>query len=188
MAPILQDDDTGGDKISDLDRLHLTLDSLHVARFHATPRVKPQSLGLHVSGVALIATYIYGGVHNVTGKFILACLTHDQEELLSGDIPFTAKRDFPALQRVVQQMEAAYNQAFLVRGLELTEAEHLILKAADMLEGMFYTSTYEHGDRVFLNWRRSMEQLTTSQLFQHLLAPAEQQRILEMFNSFNKPE
>ncbi len=180
--------DTGGDEVTDLERLRLTLESTLVRRFHAAPSVKPQPVGQHCVGVAFIATYIYGGQDHVPKEVLLACLAHDQEEILTGDIPFHAKRDFPKMRELCSEMETIYNQSFLVRGLQLTPLQCFIVKLADQLEGMFWTTFYENGHMIFRAWEQSMQGLLKSDFYQRELSAGEKSRVEDLFNQLTNPE
>lgn len=139
------------------DRLAFSLESLLVQRFHATPSIiSKQTVGLHSIGVMHIAAFICGGTANMSKELIVACLCHDQSELMTGDIPFTMKRDFPEIREVLNTAEGAYADAFLIQEPELSAEEKRILKFADQLEGMWWTLLHEPSRTVFGVWQASV--------------------------------
>lgn len=162
LNPINQED-TGGDNVTDIERLQVTLESSRVRRFHATPSVDIQTIAQHVSGVCYILVYLYGGQEKVPAHMLLAALSHDQEELFTGDIPFHAKRDAPAMRTLCSELEELYNPCFLIRGLQLTERECFMLKLADQLEGLFWTAFHERGSNIHYAWQASLDQLVLHQ-------------------------
>ena len=181
-------EDNGGDEVSDLERLRLTLESTLVRRFHAAPSVRPQTVGQHCAGVAFIATYIYGGQDHVPKEVLLACLSHDQEEIFTGDIPFHTKRDFPKMRQLCYEMESVYNQSFMIRGLTLTPLQSFILKLADQFEGMFWTSFHENGRMIFNAWEQSVRYLLDGAFFERELSQSEKHRVRELFDRLTNPE
>lgn len=162
-------------------RLRTTLDSMSVQRFHACPSVPhKQTIGQHVSSMMTIAIYIVGGAEHISKNLMLAILIHDQSELLTGDIPFTAKRDSAALKDSLENLEEQYAEAFQTQPVELTPLEQEVLKAADMLEGLHWTSLHERGSLVNGVWEGAVEHLLVH--CEHLNTP-ERNRIADFLST-----
>lgn len=68
------------------------LDSGNVVRFHAVPGVGKQKNSEHQWGVALLVAAIKP---DCSKELLLAALTHDSAEIVTGDIPFTFKKIRP---------------------------------------------------------------------------------------------
>lgn len=121
------------------------LQSGEVERFHAVPSIPAQTVAAHSWGVAIIAMQIYGTETAVALRpLIEACLLHDTGELITGDIPFTAKRGvFADIREQLDAAEAKAMEENLWPMPRLELGEQTILKLADMLEGLRYATLYE---------------------------------------------
>lgn len=69
-------------------------------------------------------------------NLLFAALIHDTGEQYTGDIPYPLKKQHPALDSYVKNAEASF-MLYNGIGVELTEDERQILKAADMLDLVF---------------------------------------------------
>jgi 5'-deoxynucleotidase YfbR-like HD superfamily hydrolase len=119
------------------------LESGEVDRFHAVPAIPAQSTSQHAWGVAIIVAHICGG-HFTTTNLALAILLHDTGELITGDLPFTAKRGcFSHLKAALDAAEAQAMADHLWPMPELTDREENLLKLGDMLEGMRWADIHE---------------------------------------------
>lgn len=107
-----------------------------VKRWHTTD-LPAQTVGHHAWGVALIVARIYPRPHEVPSKLLLAALTHDCAEHVSGDIPSPARKLHPELNMVIAGIERRYRNEADIE-FELTDREKAILKWADTLECCLY--------------------------------------------------
>lgn len=109
----------------------LALNGFGVRRFHTIPHVVTQeTVGHHTAGVMAIIFCLYD--QDPPLRLVRAALYHDVSEWVTGDIPATAKWDFPALK---EASERAEEEVMGAAGLELVldlEEAH-VLKFADML-------------------------------------------------------
>lgn len=130
-----------------IERLHHTLQSGKVLRYHAAPSVTPQSLAHHQWGVAALVMELTN--FNCSAMLLAEALLHDTGELTTGDIPYTLKRDNPSLKALVKDLEFAARRDFtLCAPLRLTEQEHAVLKMADTLEGLLWCCENEKPPQV----------------------------------------
>lgn len=137
----------------ELNKLLTTLESMDVIRFHACPTITfKQTVGQHVSSMATIAIYLAGGIDKVTKDLLVAILTHDQEELFTGDVPASAKWDSSQLADALTKLEQKYRWEFLIHEAPMDEHDTQLFKLADMLDGMHWTSMHERGHRIQAKW------------------------------------
>lgn len=130
------------------------LNSGNVVRFHNHVGIDKQKISEHQWGVALVAQFIDP---NCSKDLILACITHDAAEYYMGDIPANVKWDNPKVKTVFEEIETKWEKKNGVY-FELSPNESVILKMADMLEGMHYCIKQVrrgHRDaiRPFRKWR-----------------------------------
>lgn len=126
-------------------RIRKLLESGEVTRFHAVPAIRAQTVAAHSWGVGLIIAEICQGAPTVV--LLMAGLLHDTGELITGDIPFTAKRGcFAPLRAQMDAAETAAMAEFLWPLPTLDAREETILKLADMLEGLRYATLNEIGE------------------------------------------
>lgn len=69
-------------------------------------------------------------------NLLFAALIHDTGEQYTGDIPYPLKKQHPALDSYIKNAESSF-MLYNGIGVELTEDEKQILKAADMLDLVF---------------------------------------------------
>lgn len=140
-------------------RLINTLESGEVLRYHAAPGVTKQTDAHHAWGVAVLALHIVG-YYEINKNLLVECLLHDSGELVTGDIPFTAKRHNPELGRQLNEFEATARKEDMMGTVLLSEREHGILKICDTLEGLIWCFKEEnaktgrgfHRGQVYLRW------------------------------------
>jgi len=127
----------------DLRKLDNTLQSGLVTRYHAVPSVRPQTVGQHTWGVAILMHYLSDG--RATVHMILEALLHDSAEYFTGDVPFTVKRDNPAIKMAFDTLEEIHRENDLVpnAGYEGLNHEQALLKLCDTLEGFLWCAQYE---------------------------------------------
>jgi len=102
-----------------------------VQRWHTDPQLGPQDVRAHSWGVAMLVLALTQG--HASRNLILAALTHDIGEHLTGDIPAPAKWQAPALRAALDALEQRGKQR-LGLVFRLDEEEEAILKLADALE------------------------------------------------------
>lgn len=110
------------------------LQSSGVSRFHAVPGLAPQTIAQHSWGVAMLCQYFKPKCRK---ELVLAALTHDCTELVTGDIPATAKWQSPELKTILDKIESKTEQEWGI-DFELSPEEKRLLKLCDGLEGMNY--------------------------------------------------
>lgn len=162
-------------------RMRELLRSGEVTRFHACPEVPPQTVAAHSAGVAMLASYIK--VDPRPG-FLMHCLSHDCQELFTGDVPFTAKREVPKLAEALAEAEDHYAKEFLFMLPRITKAEKLVMKLADMIEGLRWTALYARDTVVHNRWFWALEEMFWSEEVNTLLEPSERERAYRMFLTF----
>ena len=129
------------------------LQSSGVGRFHAAPGLSSQTIAQHSWGVTMLCQYFDPECRK---ELVLAALTHDCTEAVTGDIPATAKWQSPELKTVLDEIEAKVEKEWGIH-FELTEQEQRLLKLCDGLEGMNYClERRRHGEMeasvVFYRW------------------------------------
>lgn len=138
------------------ERARNTLDAGEVRRYHAVPSVAPQSVGLHSWGVAVICLYLTEG--RASGVLLTEALLHDTEELFTGDIPFTVKRDVPAVKSMFAELSSVARANWLLPNKgSLLPKEEAILKLADTLDGLIWCRKHEAHGPVGGRWSDSLD-------------------------------
>jgi 5'-deoxynucleotidase YfbR-like HD superfamily hydrolase len=124
------------------ERLQFTLTAGEVVRYHAAPTVSRQTVAAHTWGVAIILLYLTNG--SVEPVLMTEALLHDSAELWTGDIPFVAKRDCPALKAAAKDYERSVRfTKTLASERALRTKELSLLKLADTLEGYLWCIAHE---------------------------------------------
>lgn len=104
-----------------------------VKRYHTLPLIKEETTACHSWGVAMLCDILSMGAPSA--QLLKAALYHDSAEMVTGDIPFTAKSSHHELARAAQEMENSFNYINeLTTCNDLTEDEKVVLKWADMLQ------------------------------------------------------
>ena len=134
----------------EIQRIVNILESGEVERYHAAPGVKPQTDGLHAWGVAMIVEFILGPETGYELRYLLMteALHHDEGELMTGDIPYTAKRYDEALGEKIRQIEAVARTEYFSPPRYLPPRGEAILKVADTLDGFIWCAKWQTGDGV----------------------------------------
>lgn len=122
--------------------LHKLYPTGRLKRWHTTD-LPAQTIGHHSWGVALVVATIYPRGHDVPAKLMLAALTHDCAEAITGDIPSPAMKQYPELGMMLAGIERRFN---VEAGIEfdLTDRERAILKWADTFECAMYAEHIFH--------------------------------------------
>jgi 5'-deoxynucleotidase YfbR-like HD superfamily hydrolase len=101
-----------------------------IKRFHTVATHQTQTVAAHTWGVMMIVLKI---CPEPSLELIRAVTFHDIAECTTGDIPATAKWDYPSLKREAESIEQTFNVAHGIYA-SLTPLEERILKWADMAE------------------------------------------------------
>ncbi len=106
-----------------------------VTRYH-TSDVPAQSLASHSWGVALIVAIVYPN-QKPPARLLLAALTHDLAESVTGDIPAPMKWKSQRLREALREQEAIFE---IDKGIAfgLTTKEQAILEWSDFFELCLY--------------------------------------------------
>lgn len=114
--------------------INKVLQSSGVSRFHAVPGLTPQTIAQHSWGVAILCQHFKPKCRK---ELVLAALTHDCTEMVTGDIPATAKWQSPELKTILDKIESQTEKEWGIQ-FELNPEEKRLLKLCDGLEGMNY--------------------------------------------------
>lgn len=133
--------------------INKVLQSSGVSRFHAVPGLAPQTIAQHSWGVAMLCQYFKPKCRK---ELVLAALTHDCTEMVTGDIPATAKWQSPELKTMLDKIESHTEKEWGIQ-FELNPEEKRLLKLCDGLEGMNYClERRKHGELeasvIFYRW------------------------------------
>lgn len=164
--------------MTDTQRAANTLEAGRIRRYHAVPTVEAQTVGLHSWGVAVLLMYIVGD--DISAALLKQALKHDAPEIYTGDSPFTAKRDNPALKRLLTDMELLASEHWVMRDEVLSQREQALLKVADTVEGLIWCRKTELTGPIRERWVGALN-IALEKFDQHIL-PEERQRILDLVN------
>lgn len=131
------------------------LESANVDRFHAVPNLTGQTIAQHSWGVAMLIQYF---APECRKEVVLAALTHDCAELITGDIPATTKWENPELKFTLSMVEDRIERQWGIK-FDLNSEEEKLLKLCDALEGMNYcVERAEMGEvaasKIFWRWQK----------------------------------
>jgi len=107
-----------------------------IDRWHAHPTLHPQTVADHTYGVMQWLRCVVPEVA-LSKNLMLAALDHDVAEYWTGDIPYTAKRMYPDLQKAISEAEIDIHER-LNATYNLIKEEMGWLKFADLTEMGFY--------------------------------------------------
>lgn len=171
-------------------RIVATLESGEVLRYHAAPGVTKQTDAAHQWGVAMLGLYICPGLPRET---LIECLMHDTGELITGDIPYTAKMIDPEFKRQQGEMEIDAREEHMLPSFELSARGHALLKICDTLEGLVWCAKEEHSrhagihrGQVFGRWCEAY--VYARQKFMDFLTTEEWERADSVFARFSGKE
>lgn len=117
-----------------------------VSRFHTHDTIKPQTVAQHSFGVACLVWLLSN--ETATAHELMAALTHDLGERITGDIPSPAKRALNIRAKVGEVEEEVLRRSMMDFGETLTVEQQLRLKLADALDGLaFCTQERMRGNR-----------------------------------------
>ena len=106
-------------------------------RYHTKSTIRENTVAHHSFGVAWMVYLLHEGLPRP--EVLLAALSHDLAEQVTGDISSPTKRKFPMLAEMVQSMESELLEEHRLNfeyGLQMWEAR--ILKMADCMDGMLF--------------------------------------------------
>lgn len=114
--------------------LRFIRDGNNVKRFHTVNRIQEEKVGQHSGNLAWLAFLLSS--RRPSMNLIMACLAHDLPEHETGDMPSPGKRAMGSVFR--DEWNAHEDDLLTQHGLdfELTAEEKLILKLADVLDGL----------------------------------------------------
>jgi 5'-deoxynucleotidase YfbR-like HD superfamily hydrolase len=114
-----------------------------VRRLHGTPHHQPCTVGRHSWGMAVLLYQLYPYPGPPPHMLVRACLEHDAPELLTGDIPRSAKERWPSLNTASARAEDDAAQELGVWAIRLDDEEQHWLNALDVLELYLYCFSEE---------------------------------------------
>ena len=116
-------------------------DAQFLMRYHTVPiQGLRQTVGAHSYAVAILIDQLWDSVPK---QLIMAALYHDVPEMVLGDIPATAKWDYPEVKRAFEKAEAKVMEDLGLTFM-LSPKDKARLKMADMLELVLYCE--KHAD------------------------------------------
>ena len=121
---------------TETENLEAILRSGQVARYHAQPEIPAQSMAEHQWGVAILVIKMYS---NPSKNLLMAAVTHDCAEAVTGDIPSPVKREHPEMKAVLDDVENRVNKEWGIN-YDLNEIDKRRLKICDILEGLYYSA------------------------------------------------
>lgn len=143
----------------------------NVRRYHTRPLVGEQTVAAHSWGVAAILCELHLGTAKPRFELLHAALMHDVAEYDTGDTPATAKWRCQSLKSALDELEAEIEKDLGIQADGLTAIEKAALKAADMLELLWFCLEQRrlgntNLDEVWANGISFMEKLTESGVMQ----------------------
>jgi 5'-deoxynucleotidase YfbR-like HD superfamily hydrolase len=132
--------------------------SSFVRRWHTDARLAPtgQTLGHHQWGVAVLILTLHP---NPSRSLILAALTHDAGELLTGDLPYAFKKMHPEEAEHVEQVGDYARDDLLGFFLRLDDTEQEWLEMCDRLESVLYVSVHDPDRLRQEDWKKVRNQI-----------------------------
>jgi 5'-deoxynucleotidase YfbR-like HD superfamily hydrolase len=126
--------------------------SSFVQRWHTDARLarEGQNLGHHQWGVATLIAALHP---NPSRDLLLAALTHDAGEFLTGDLPWMFKTTFPEAGDIVEQVGETARAEMIERALDLTDEDRKWIALADGLEAFLYVALRDPDRLDELEWR-----------------------------------
>lgn len=135
-------------------------ESGQVLRWHHQPQMnrRLQTNADHQWGVAAIVFGITKG--KVSRDLLLHCLFHDAGERRTGDLSAHFKRENPGIANLHKAAEAIAADAMTGGLPNITAAESLILKAADLMEAMLTILLFGVHPGKVEGWTESTDRVT----------------------------
>ena len=132
-----------------------------VMRYH-NARITKQNLSDHMWQVGIILQHIYP---ECSKGLLMYALTHDCEELYTGDIPAPIKSECPELKNVLTRLEEGFRYSKLeLDRPDFSEKDMLAVKYADVLSGYYHTckriaAGESQAKYIQLEWRKYLKVL-----------------------------
>lgn len=118
--------------------IFLLRDAGVVKRSHTLRTLFDRNVAEHSWGVAMLVRQVYAWAGLAPpSRVLLAALCHDLSELVTGDLPATAKREHPALRAAANAVTTPWEKRLGLR-YELTDDEQLTLLYCDRMEFALY--------------------------------------------------
>lgn len=117
-----------------LNKLNFIYNGGKTKRFHTADTLTSQTVGEHSFGVAWLCHLIYP---KASKNLILAALAHDLAEHVVGDVSSPFKKAYPGVASALNELEISLLDEFELK-FQLAEEEKLILKLADLIDGMMW--------------------------------------------------
>ena len=106
-----------------------------VKRFHTITTIQQQTVAQHSWGVALIMHELLG--YNPPTNMWMYALLHDVAECKTGDVPAPTKLELD-VKECFDELEEKWLKEAGYTTLEIDKAQKLVVKIADILEGMAF--------------------------------------------------
>lgn len=106
-----------------------------IVRYHNRPTAQRQTVGEHTWRMLVIYTELYGMPRAEVYQNIIY---HDVTEIITGDMPFMAKRYYPDLAYILKTREFDAEDKLKINFPEITKEEKLQIKVCDLLEMLFF--------------------------------------------------
>lgn len=116
------------------DTLEFTQAGADVKRYHTLLTLQSETVGHHSHGVAMLCLLLDP---QASRRLLIAALTHDLAEHVTGDIPSPAKREYGIGDQVNELEQRLLNSVGLGVPM-LYHYEARTLKLADILQGMLF--------------------------------------------------
>lgn len=120
-----------------VEKMCILMRGTETKRMHTRPIISEYTVGKHSCGVAFFCMLLMGDSVNV--QVLKAALLHDIAEQFTGDVPHTFKQAHIEASYLLRGAEKAFEEHFDFDAVtDLTLVERDILKAADILELMYF--------------------------------------------------
>lgn len=128
-----------------LEKFYLLRQAARVERMHTQPLARQQTVGEHTFGVLALLDLVYPEADTNMWR---AVLYHDVPEAITGDVPATAKWNYPGMAKSLKGVEQGIEIKYDLLTVELSERDYAVLKYCDMMElAIFSIEEAERGDR-----------------------------------------
>lgn len=102
-----------------------------VQRCHVTPHIGDASNAAHQWGAARVALELFP---DASRDLLVACLSHDDPELSTGDVPRPAKWASPLLSAELDNLESAFYKTYEIEFPSLSRRDTWRLAVADLTD------------------------------------------------------
>lgn len=122
--------------MSIMQRVKLARRAGRVVRYHGQYLSRPENIAEHTFGVMNILCIMMAPA-GPSANLMLNALYHDGGEYISGDMFSPIKKAVPGLREVCNELEKQGTDMTFGDLPKISEWEHMMLKAADNLDGLF---------------------------------------------------